>query len=113
MRDFSQLLISRLLVVALTSLVVGLSACENENSAACAEYVDYFNNTLTCAQGVDPGVDCNAFADYPCAVPGYFQCLQTTQYCEEAELSVCTDPEAPRCAGQTLAGCADLLDCTG
>ena len=112
MRDPGQLLKPRLLVWVLASLVVGLSACDNENTAACEQYVETFSS-MPCAQGVDPGVDCNAFADYPCAVPGYFECLSRTQYCQEGELVACTNPDDGPCAGQTLAGCADLLDCTG
>jgi hypothetical protein len=103
-------------------LLLGVAACglgcENENVAACQAYVEAFGNKA-CFDGVDPGVDCNAFADYPCAVPDYFDCLADTQQCGLADGSnpedpyVCTDATEPRCAGETLAGCPDYLDCSG
>lgn len=87
-----------------------LSGCENENVAACEAYVERFS-LLPCTTGIDPGVDCNAFADYPCAVPDYFSCLETTQQCRDDELFVCKDVADDGCSGKTLGGCPDELDC--
>jgi hypothetical protein len=103
--------LSRLLLIVCALALWPSLACESENLAACQAYTEYFT-ALPCAAGVDPGVDCNAFADYPCPVPDHFQCLEQTQFCAEGELFVCNNPDDPGC-GRTFASCAELLDCSG
>lgn len=107
-------MLSRAGLAAFALVVACSSGCDNENVAACQAYVEAFAQK-PCNQGTDPGVDCNAFADYPCPVPEYFECLEVTQQCEAddpTEPLVCTDPAVPVCRGETLAGCPDYLDCS-
>jgi len=110
-RVLSRSLVTSLALLALPVLFTG---CENENVIACESYVESFG-AKGCTVGIDPGVDCNAYADYPCAVPDYFSCLETTQQCRDGELYICNDtnPDAPdpQCLGLTLSACADELDC--
>lgn len=101
-------LLSPLLVL----LAVGLlaSGCESENAVACQRFVGTYAS-LPCAAGTDPGVDCNAFADYPCPIDDYFTCLEGAYSCNEAgdlevDLGLDAGPGQP-------ATCADLLDCEG
>lgn len=98
------------LLSLLAALLTVLAGCESENEAACRQYLAYYTS-LPCAAGVDPGVDCNAFADYPCPIADYFDCQQQGHTCDEAGgLSV----DVTRKAGEEVIGtCSDLLDCEG
>lgn len=90
-------------------VVLALAACESENAAACNSFVAH-HQSLPCAAGIDPGVDCNAFADYPCPITDYFACLEQGHTCnEEGELVVDVVREGDGGPGQST--CADLLDC--
>jgi hypothetical protein len=75
--------LGRLLSLAL--LGGGAEACVSDNHVACEEYQQAFE-ALPCAAGLESGVDCNAYADYPCPVPSFFRCLQQRQRCEEGVL---------------------------
>ncbi len=109
MRSAVVLKLPLLVLTAVGALVLG--ACESENAAACQGFVDY-HQSLPCAAGADPGVDCNAFADYPCPIDDYFACLQEGYTCS-AEGALVVDVVREDAASQTSYTCADLLDCEG
>lgn len=93
-----------------SSLVLGLfmGGCDSPNAVSCESFVDQFE-ALPCAAGKQPGVDCNAFADYPCDVTDYFDCLKGAHTCAESgELEVNLTLEGSE---DLTANCADLLDC--
>ncbi len=69
-------------LLSLALLLGGAGACEGENRAACEQYQQSFE-ALPCAGGRESGVDCNAYADYPCEIPDFFGCLEQRQRCEE------------------------------
>lgn len=97
--------------VALGSIALAgalLAGCENENAAACAAFVAH-HESLPCAAGTNPGVDCNAFADYPCLIEDYFTCLEEGYTCSEAGVLV-VEVVREDAEGNTYT-CADLLNC--
>lgn len=98
-------------IAVLGSIVLAsavLAGCENENAAACAAFVAH-HDSLPCAADTNPGVDCNAFSDYPCLIEDYFACLEEGHSCNEAgELVV--DVVREDAAGEAYT-CADLLNC--
>lgn len=78
----------------------GAVACDDENRAACESFEERFYG-LPCAEGLSSGVDCNAYADYPCPLTDYFQCLEGAERCEGDVFT--TERET----------CVPLLDCQG
>ena len=77
MRIVHQLLLS----AAALLLLAPLPSCGgDETFEACVRYEQYFAQ-LPCAVDpqtgarLDDGIDCQAFAGYPCPAPGYFTCL--------------------------------------
>lgn len=85
-------------LVAASALCALLLACEGPNVAACQAYQEHYQ-ALLCAQGVDNGIECEAFADHPCDLTPYFECLKARQNCQNDRLV--SDVE----------GCAEHLAC--
>lgn len=72
--------------------------CGSENQDACEAYQGFFRS-LPCAATLDSGIQCDAFADHPCALAPYFECLSTHQQCDGVSFI-----ERPN-------ECASLLNC--
>jgi hypothetical protein len=72
----------RLLLIAVASAGLWATACESESYAQCVAFRDDFT-ALACTEGIDPGVDCNAYQDFPCPTEDYFDCLSDGHTCDE------------------------------
>lgn len=98
------------LLIPFSLLVPFALGCESENFEACQGFVAHYQQ-LPCTGGALPDTDCNAFADYPCAIDDYFTCLEQAHTCSEAnELVVQLSRENP---DGTTTTCSELLDCEG
>lgn len=78
--------------------ILALCGCGNPTGEACRAYVERFSE-LECTDGLEPGVDCRVYDDYPCDASAYFACVSEQQACEDGALN---DGFAP-CAA--LAAC--------
>ena len=67
------------LLILLFLHVVG---CGNPTAAACQAYLEHYAE-LGCTAGVEVGIDCRQYEDYPCDASAYFVCADERQTCED------------------------------
>ena len=63
-------------------LLVVASCGGSPTEAACQSFLDDYQ-ALPCTGGLDLGVDCAQYRDYPCDRTEYFTCLKDQYFCDD------------------------------